>query len=82
MESKHPTHKKLLKRKRKPSGGHLPEENSESINNQINEPKEKEKESKEITKLTLSNKKTNRKKLIKNRLEFLLSDINLYHDQF
>ena len=82
MESKHPTHKKLLKRKRKPSGGHLPEENSESINNQINEPKEKEKESKEITKLTLSNKKPNRKKLIKNRLEFLLSDINLYHDQF
>jgi len=83
MESKPQTHKKLLKRKRKPSGGHLPEDLSESIDNEIKEPKEqKEKDSKELMKVTLSNKKPNRKKLIKNRLEFLLSDVNLYHDQF
>ena len=83
MESKSQTHKKLLKRKRKPSGGHLPEDLSESIDNEIKEPKEqKEKDSKELMKVTLSNKKPNRKKLIKNRLEFLLSDVNLYHDQF
>ena len=83
MESKPQTHKKLLKRKRKPSGGHLPEDISENIDNEIKEPKElKDKESKDLMKVTLSNKKPNRKKLIKNRLEFLLSDINLYHDQF
>ena len=83
MEPKPQTHKKLLKRKRKPSGGHLPEDLSESIDNEIKEPKEqKEKDSKELMKVTLSNKKPNRKKLIKNRLEFLLSDVNLYHDQF
>ena len=82
MEPKNQTHKKLLKRKRKPSGGHLPEEVSESIDNEKKEPKEKEKELKGISKLTLTNKKPNRKKQIKNRLEFLLSDINLYHDQF
>ena len=82
MEQKSQAHKKLLKRKRKPSGGHLPEEVSESIDNEKKEPKEKEKELKGISKLTLTNKKPNRKKLIKNRLEFLLSDINLYHDQF
>ena len=82
MEPKNHTHKKLLKRKRKPSGGHLPEEVSESIDNEKKEPKEKEKELKGISKLTLTNKKPNRKKQIKNRLEFLLSDINLYHDQF
>ena len=82
MEQKSQAHKKLLKRKRKPSGGHLPEEVSESIDNEKNEPKEKEKELKGISKLTLTNKKPNRKKQIKNRLEFLLSDINLYHDQF
>ena len=83
MELKSQTHKKLLKRKRKPSGGHLPEDLSESIDNEIKEPKEqKEKDSKELMKVTLSNKKPNRKKLIKNRLEFLLSDVNLYHDQF
>ena len=82
MEQKSQAHKKLLKRKRKPSGGHLPEEVSESIDNEKKEPKEKEKELKGISKLTLTNKKPNRKKQIKNRLEFLLSDINLYHDQF
>ena len=83
MEPKPQTHKKLLKRKRKPSGGHLPEDLSESIDDEIKEPKEqKEKDSKELMKVTLSNKKPNRKKLIKNRLEFLLSDVNLYHDQF
>lgn len=82
MEPKHQTHKKLLKRKRKPSGGHLPEDFSENLDNEIKEPKEKEKDSKENTKITLSNKKPNRKKLLKIRLEFLLSDINLYHDQF
>ena len=82
MEQKSQAHKKLLKRKRKPSGGHLPEEISESIDNENKEPKEKEKEFKGISKLTLTNKKPNRKKQIKNRLEFLLSDINLYHDQF
>ena len=82
MEQKSQAHKKLLKRKRKPSGGHLPEEVSESIDNEKKEPKEKEKEFKGISKLTLTNKKPNRKKQIKNRLEFLLSDINLYHDQF
>ena len=83
MESKPQTHKKLLKRKRKSSGGHLPEDISENIDNEIKEPKElKDKESKDLMKVTLSNKKPNRKKLIKNRLEFLLSDINLYHDQF
>ena len=83
MEQKQSSHKKLLKRKRKPSGGHLQEEFSENIENEIKEPKEqKEKDSKEITKVTLSNKKPNRKKLLKNRLEFLLSDVNLYHDQF
>ena len=82
MEQKSQAHKKLLKRKRKPSGGHLPEEVSESIDNEKKESKEKEKELKGISKLTLTNKKPNRKKQIKNRLEFLLSDINLYHDQF
>ena len=83
MEPKPLTHKKLLKRKRKPSGGHLPEDVSENMDNEIKEPKEqKDKESKDLMKVTLSNKKPNRKKLIKNRLEFLLSDINLYHDQF
>ena len=83
MEQKQSSHKKLLKRKCKPSGGHLQEEFSENIENEIKEPKEqKEKDSKEITKVTLSNKKPNRKKLLKNRLEFLLSDVNLYHDQF
>ena len=83
MDPKPQTHKKLLKRKRKPSGGHLPEDISENIDNEIKEPKEqKDKESKDLMKVTLSNKKPNRKKLIKNRLEFLLSDINLYHDQF
>ena len=82
MEQKSQAHKKLLKRKRKPSGGPLPEEVSESIDNEKKEPKEKEKELKGISKLTLTNKKPNRKKQIKNRLEFLLSDINLYHDQF
>ena len=83
MEPKPQSHKKFLKRKRKPSGGHLPEDLSESVDNKIKEPKEpKDKESKELMKVTLSNKKPNRKKLIKNRLEFLLSDINLYHDQF
>ena len=86
MEHKQQSHKKLLKRKRKPSGGHLLENIplSYNIENEIKEPKEndKEKESKEFTKITLTNKKPNRKKLIKNRLEFLLSDINLHHDQF
>ena len=83
METKPQTHKKLLKRKRKPSGGHLPEDISENMDNEIKEPKEqKDKETKDLMKVTLSNKKPNRKKLIKNRLEFLLSDINLYHDQF
>ena len=82
MEPKPQSHKKLLKRKRKPSGGHLLEDNSQNIENEIKEPKEKENNSKDITKLTLSNKKPNRKKMIKNRLEFLLSDINLFHDQF
>ena len=82
MEPKNQTHKKLLKRKRKPSGGHLPEEASENIDEEKKEQKGKEKELKGISKLTLTNKKPNRKKQIKNRLEFLLSDINLYHDQF
>jgi hypothetical protein len=84
MEQKHQSHKKLLKRKRKPSGGQLLEDITleKNFDNEILEPKEKEKESKDVTKITLTNKKPNRKKLIKNRLEFLLSDINLYHDQF
>ena len=82
MEPKNQTHKKLLKRKRKPSGGHLPEEASENIDEEKKDQKGKEKELKGISKLTLTNKKPNRKKQIKNRLEFLLSDINLYHDQF
>ena len=84
MEQKHQSHKKLLKRKRKPSGGHLLEDIplEKNFDDQIPEPKDKEKESKDVTKITLTNKKPNRKKLIKNRLEFLLSDINLYHDQF
>ena len=86
MDAKHQPHKKLLKRKRKPSGGHLAEETSELVENEIKEQKEtkeiKEKDPKEITKVTLSNKKPNRKKMIKNKLEFLLSDVNLYHDQF
>jgi hypothetical protein len=75
MQKEAQAHKKLLKRKRKPSDNKI-----EDI--QTQESKEKDSKEKELTKITLINKKPNRKKEIKNRLEFLLSDINLYHDKF
>ena len=47
--------------------------------NSANTSKETQKRSFSLTKNT---KKPNRKRLLKNRLEFFLSDINLYHDKF
>ena len=35
-----------------------------------------------VTKITLKTKRPNRKKLLKNKIEFFLSDINLYHDTY
>ena len=61
----------LLKRKRAKIKSD--EQNSANIS------KETQKRSFSLTKNT---KKPNRKRLLKNRLEFFLSDINLYHDKF
>jgi len=68
------TSKKLLKHKRK---------NSPNI---IEDPIENQKEPKDKNNTRISmirnNKKPHRKKLLKNKLEFFLSDINLYHDNY
>ena len=61
--------KNFLNRKRKVTEEH----NSNISSNETD---------KKSNKLVKSNKKPNRKRLLKNKLEFFLSDINLYHDKY
>jgi hypothetical protein len=64
--------KTLLKRKRN-------KEKDQDLQFTSNSSRETQKKSYSITK---NNKRPNRKRLLKNKLEFFLSDINLYHDKY
>ena len=64
--------KSLLKRKRN-------KEKDQDLQFTSNSSRETQKKSYSITK---NNKRPNRKRLLKNKLEFFLSDINLYHDKY
>lgn len=64
--------KSLLKRKRN-------KEKDQDLQFTSNSSRETQKKSYSIIK---NNKRPNRKRLLKNKLEFFLSDINLYHDKY
>ena len=71
MEKDKSKEKLLLKKKRNKS--------KEKDQNSSNTNTSKETHKKNIIKIT---KRPNRKRLLKNKLEFFLSDINLYHDKY
>ena len=74
MEKDKSEEKVLLKRKRNKS--------KEKEQNSSNTNTSKETHKKNITKITKITKRPNRKRILKNKLEFFLSDINLYHDKY